>query len=55
MDEEIDGLRDESMDSWRFCQWLRLRYYFQHEVEEGEITEQTYQTLTNALLAVKPE
>lgn len=35
--------------------WLRLYYYLEHQLYEGEITEATFQSLSEALMALKPE
>jgi len=35
-------------------QWLKLMNYFEHEYTEGEITEQTYNSMADALMAVEP-
>lgn len=35
--------------------WLKLFHYFQHEVEEDEITEKTFDSMINALMTFKPK
>lgn len=35
--------------------WLKLHNYFQHEFNEGEITEATYHDLTDTLNSLKPQ
>ena len=34
--------------------WLKLMNYFEHELTEGEITEVTYEKMTQALMTFKP-
>jgi len=38
-----------------YNEWLKLMHYFEHEYSEEEITEQTYNSMTNALMALKPK
>ena len=33
--------------------WLRLFHYFQHEYDEGEITPNTYESMTEELMVLK--
>ena len=35
--------------------WLKLMNYFEHEYDEDEITEQTYNRMVDALMAIKPK
>ena len=34
--------------------WLKLMNYFEHELTEGEITDKTYEVMTDALMTFKP-
>ena len=34
--------------------WLRLYFYLEHQLHEGEITETTFLSLSEALMALKP-
>ena len=38
----------------KYNDWLKLMHYFEHEVLEGEITELTFNEMTDALMSVKP-
>ena len=38
----------------QFNHWLKLMHYFEHELHEEEITTTTYETMVDALMAVKP-
>lgn len=38
-----------------YTEWLRLRFYLEHELSEGEITLQTYECLTKALDTLHPK
>jgi len=42
-------------DNWECAEWLKLMNYFEHELTEGEITNATYESMTNALMTFKPE
>ena len=33
--------------------WLKLMHYFEHELLEGEITNDTYEAMTEALMTFK--
>lgn len=33
--------------------WLKLMFYFEHERDEGEITAQTYESMTRCLMTLK--
>jgi hypothetical protein len=33
--------------------WLKLMFYFEHELTEGEITQETFNQMTNALMTFK--
>lgn len=35
--------------------WLKLMDYFEHELTEGEITNATYESMTDALMSFRPE
>ena len=35
--------------------WLKLMHYFEHELAEGEITNETYEVMTDALCRFRPE
>ncbi len=35
--------------------WLKLYHYFEHELNEGEITNETWATMTDSLVSLKPE
>ncbi|MCJ7828683.1 MAG: hypothetical protein MUP81_02950 [Dehalococcoidia bacterium] len=35
--------------------WLKLLYYFEHELLENEITNATYDEMTSCLMSLKPE
>ncbi len=35
-------------------EWLKLMNYFEHELNEGEITNATWESMTNALMIFKP-
>lgn len=37
-----------------YMDWLKLMNYFSHELEENEITEATYNSMTDALMTFKP-
>ena len=39
----------------QYNDWLKLMHYFLHERLEDEITEETYEDMVNALMAVKPK
>ena len=45
-----DGFDKETI----FNNWLRLVYYFDHELAEGEITEDTHNQMIDCLVSVKP-
>ena len=34
--------------------WLKLMNYFEHELSEGEITDESYEQLVDALMSLKP-
>ncbi len=34
-------------------EWLKLMFYFEHELCEGEITERTYGEMTHCLMVLK--
>ena len=36
-----------------FNEWLKLYHYFEHELLEGEITNETYEAMSDALMAIK--
>ena len=35
--------------------WLKLMNYFEHELNEDEITNATYESMTSTLMTFKPE
>lgn len=35
--------------------WLKLMHYFLHELTEDEITENTFESMMDALMTFKPE
>jgi hypothetical protein len=35
--------------------WHKLMNYFEHELDEDEITNKTYDSMTSALLFLRPE
>jgi hypothetical protein len=37
-----------------FQDWLRMEFYLEHQLSEGEITVETFNELSNALQSVKP-
>ena len=37
-----------------YNEWLKLMHYFELEYTEGEVTEETYETMMNSLMALKP-
>lgn len=39
----------------QFNDWLKLMNYFEHELTEEEITNATYETMTDALMSLRPE
>ena len=43
----------DSMPDMVYNSWLKLMDYIWHELLEGEITEATYEDLSNALMAMK--
>ena len=38
----------------QYNEWLKLMHYFEHELDEEEITLATYESMVDALMAVKP-
>ena len=38
----------------QYNDWLKLMHYFEHELNEEEITQATYENMVDALMAVKP-
>ena len=38
----------------RLTDWLKLMVYFEHELTEGEITEATYNCMTDCLTSLEP-
>lgn len=34
--------------------WLKLMHYFEHELVEGEITQATWDSMTDALSSLRP-
>jgi hypothetical protein len=34
--------------------WLKLSNYFEHELTEGEITDKTWESMTDALSSLRP-
>ena len=47
--EELEIQRLKEWYSWR-----KLYFYFEHELEEGEISETTYRAMSEALMEFKP-
>jgi hypothetical protein len=45
---------DRILDDYGWGNWLKLLYYFDHELSEEEITPATYNEMTNALMTFKP-
>ena len=43
---------DKAKREWH--DWTYLMFYFQHELEEGEISSTTYESMTNFLMTFKP-
>ncbi len=39
----------------QFNDWLKLMFYFEHELAENEITQNTYEQMVDALMSIKPE
>jgi hypothetical protein len=37
----------------QYQRWLELYFYFGHELSEGEITEATYERMTDCLMSIK--
>ncbi len=37
-----------------YNEWLKLMHYFEHERNEGEITDATYEFMVDALMSLKP-
>ena len=37
----------------QYQNWLKLYFYFEHELSEGEITEATYEKMIDCLMSVK--
>ena len=35
--------------------WLQLMHYFQHERDEDEITDATYESMVGCLMLIKPK
>lgn len=35
--------------------WLKLAHYFDHELSEGEITNTTWESMTDALSSLRPD
>ena len=35
--------------------WLKVMHYLELEVNQGDITNETYESLTNAMLSLKPD
>ena len=35
--------------------WQKLMNYFEHELDEGEITNKTYESMTDSLMFLRPE
>ena len=46
---------EENFPDVVYNEWLKLSHYFQHELNEEEITEATYESMMDALMSVKPE
>ena len=46
---------EEILPNFRMGEWLKLMYYFDHELAEEEITVKTWEEMTNALSALRPE
>jgi hypothetical protein len=44
----------ESELSHKWDKWLMLMHYFRHQLEEDEITEATYKSMSEALCMFKP-
>ena len=38
----------------QYNDWLKLMHYFEHELNEEEITVATYENMVDALMSVKP-
>jgi hypothetical protein len=41
-------------DELLYQDWLRLMHYFDHELAEREITEETHRQMIDALMSLKP-
>jgi len=41
--------------NWAMTEWMKLMNYFEHELTEGEITNATYESLTNSLMSLRPD
>ncbi len=52
MDMDMDRRSDRADKNWR--DWLKLMAYFDHELTEGEITQDTYHVMTECLGTFKP-
>lgn len=42
-----------SMPDVQYNDWLKLMFYFEHELSEGEITEATYMAMVDCLMSIK--
>ena len=38
-----------------FHDWLMVMHYLEIELTQGEITNATYETLTNAMMTIRPD
>ena len=38
-----------------YTDWLKVLHYFEVEYLQGDITQETYEAMTDALLTVKPK
>ena len=47
MESVIEGLKSKD--------WHKIMNYFEHELTEGEITDKTWESMTDALCSLKPE
>lgn len=48
--EQIEGI----LEDIHIRDWLKLFHYFEHELEEDEITQKTWESLTDALSSLSP-
>lgn len=44
-----------SIGETAYSDWLMLMHYFKHELDEGEISETTFESLADALMTFRPE